>query len=506
MPMYLVNKNPPLVSYYIAFIAYFFGWKEVALHIAFLIPAVGLSLGTYYLARFFSSRPHIAALIAIFTPVFLVSSTNIMTDTMMVAFYIWAVVIWLKGIEADKSLYFFFAGILITLSALTKYFGVTLVPLLFVYSLFQRRKLGKWALFLLIPVFLLAGYQWLTHLMYGHGLISSAASFTIKPKIVGNTKIIDKIFVAFAFMGGCIVTVVFFVPLLWPRRLLVAWGGLLFICFIFLLWMENKGVLFPYQANGVRWSFIIQFSIFIISGVHILVLASTDLWRNRDPISLLIFLWVTGTFLFILIFNWAITARIVLPIVPAVGILVMRRYDLQVKLLKSIPSQNAFWPLMLSAIIALSVTWADASWGNSQKDMAHMIHRKFDGYPHTQWFQGHWGFQYYMESIGAKALDYNKSILQPGDIVIVPLNNCFIEKPPEDRFHLVGKITLRPCRWLATMSKEAGAGFYIHLWGPLPFAIGTIAPEVCLLYLAGNFDKPNDAIRQFGNKLKEGHF
>ena len=89
--MFSVNKNPPLVSYYIALITSLFGWKEAVIHLFFLIPAVGLSLGTYFLARSFCSLPHLAAILTIFSPVFLVSSTSVMTDTMMLAFYVWAI-------------------------------------------------------------------------------------------------------------------------------------------------------------------------------------------------------------------------------------------------------------------------------------------------------------------------------------------------------------------------------------------------------------------------------
>jgi 4-amino-4-deoxy-L-arabinose transferase-like glycosyltransferase len=102
MPMYSIQQNPPLVSYYIAIVALLFGWNEVVLHLAFLIPGVGLSLGTYYLARQLCQRPHLAALMAVLlTPVFLVlvSSTNVMCDVMMVAFYVWAVVLWLRGLH-----------------------------------------------------------------------------------------------------------------------------------------------------------------------------------------------------------------------------------------------------------------------------------------------------------------------------------------------------------------------------------------------------------------------
>jgi 4-amino-4-deoxy-L-arabinose transferase-like glycosyltransferase len=84
-PMWWVTDNPPLASYYLALAAGVLGWSEVALHFAFLLPAVAAILGTHRLARRFCSLPMLAALATLFTPVFLVSGTTVMCDVMMLA-------------------------------------------------------------------------------------------------------------------------------------------------------------------------------------------------------------------------------------------------------------------------------------------------------------------------------------------------------------------------------------------------------------------------------------
>ena len=162
MPMSQINQNPPLVSYYIALVASLFGWGEQALHAAFLLPAVGLSAGIFCLARYLSPAPLTASLIASVSPVFLVSSTNIMSDTMMVAFYVWAAALWVRGFEQKNSVCLFCAGILIAIAALTKYFGITMILLLLIYSLVHQRRVGLWLIYLIIPVIVLLGYQRVT--------------------------------------------------------------------------------------------------------------------------------------------------------------------------------------------------------------------------------------------------------------------------------------------------------------------------------------------------------
>lgn len=78
LPMVDNFQNPPLASYYIAAVAWVAGWSEFALHAAFLIPAVAAAVGTFNLAKFHCNRPALAAVVAILTPVFLISATNIM--------------------------------------------------------------------------------------------------------------------------------------------------------------------------------------------------------------------------------------------------------------------------------------------------------------------------------------------------------------------------------------------------------------------------------------------
>ncbi|MBW2399285.1 MAG: hypothetical protein JRG80_08425, partial [Deltaproteobacteria bacterium] len=64
-PMHEVTMNPPLVGYFIAGVAAIFGWSEVTMHLAFLIPAGGAVAGTYWLARRLSDRPLEAGLVAL---------------------------------------------------------------------------------------------------------------------------------------------------------------------------------------------------------------------------------------------------------------------------------------------------------------------------------------------------------------------------------------------------------------------------------------------------------
>ena len=201
------------------------GWSETALHLAFLLPALAVILGTHRLARRFCDRPMLAALAVLFTPVFLVSSATVMCDVLMLAFWVWAVVFWMEGLERDDFWRLPAAGLLIALAALTKYFGVCLIPLLAFYSGMGRRRFRQVGRVSAHPA---AGAL---RLSMGH-----ARALPARPPFAsGGLRRSDARFFErrqsghgfdrLAFTGGCLAAVVFLAPWLWRGRVLLALAG-----------------------------------------------------------------------------------------------------------------------------------------------------------------------------------------------------------------------------------------------------------------------------------------
>ena len=119
MPMFEVTKNPPLAGAYIAVVISIFGESEGWLHAAFLAPALAAVLGTYALAQRTGAFPFQAAVALLATPVFLISGTTLMCDLLMLAFWIWAVVFWIRGLDSERGSLLALAALLAGLSALT---------------------------------------------------------------------------------------------------------------------------------------------------------------------------------------------------------------------------------------------------------------------------------------------------------------------------------------------------------------------------------------------------
>jgi 4-amino-4-deoxy-L-arabinose transferase-like glycosyltransferase len=473
-PMSEVTKNPPLAAYYSAAIGSVAGWSEKALHFAFLPFALIAILGTYRLASRFTRNPLLAAAATLFTPAFLVSSTSVMCDTMMLAIWILAIILWLEGLDRAKPLLLALSGLLIAACALTKYFGVALIPLLFVYSFARDRRLGSWAFYFLIPLAALAGYQLWTIDLYQKGLLLDASDYAIGMNEVNPADRLSRILVGLCFVGGCTLPAITFLPVVWSRRALVLGGalvGLLGLC------CRMGWIVVPAPADAhLHWNRLsVQFTIFMAGGICVLALALSDWWKRKDADSVLVMLWVVGTFLFAVFLNWTQNGRSVLPLVPAAAILLARRADTFAEW--SLRAKVGIFgiPLLVAAVVTLWVTWADAKWAGSARVAAQSVRDHAGADAPNLTFQGHWGFQYYMQSFGFRPADF-KIGFKNGILMVIPEDSTNTHYPPQQL--IVSKqIVGFDADAGISMSGAWGAGFYSSFWGPLPYAFGSFPRE-----------------------------
>jgi 4-amino-4-deoxy-L-arabinose transferase-like glycosyltransferase len=481
-PMSRVTQNPPLASYYMALVGSVAGWSERVLHLSFLLPALGVVIGTYDLALRLTEKPLLAATATLLTPGFLVSASGLMCDVMMLALWMLAAVFWMEGLdEPVRPLNLAISSLLITACALTKYFGVSLVPLLLVYSLARRRRLGSWIGFLLIPLLLLGAYELWSRALYGSGLLSYALYYTrgIHTKDREGLSALGRALIGLAFAGGCTLPALSFVPWLWSRKQILL-GTILtaLLGFSFFNGWVNLGTAYmDYKWISNHWGWVnVQLLFFFAGGISVWGLALADFWQKRDATSLLLLAWVGGTFFFSAVVNWTINARSVLPLIPAVAILIARRLD-------QVQQPFAGWrplawsvPLIVSGAVSLWVASGDAALANTARMAANYFHQQTRNESGAVEFQGHWGFQYYMESFGAHPLEQGILGPHPGDIVVVPVNNTNQFKLAEENA-LMRAVDIPVRSRVATMSTEMGAGFYSSVWGPLPFAVGPVPNE-----------------------------
>ena len=402
LPMWAANYNPPLMSYFLAGVASLFGWNEIALHLACLGVAFLAATGIYSLAQRWCDRPLLATLVAIFTPAFLVSSSTLMCDVAMLALWVWALVLWERALENGRDPWLFVgAGTLAGLAVLTKYSAVGLLPLLPVLSLLRTRKAGWWWLGLAVPLILLAGYEWVTARMYGKGLFSAAVYYARMHPIVfpGGWK--ARGILGLAFAGGSLLPLLFFAPLLWRRRVLLA-GAVVIIGILLGIFYQGSNLgLINLSGNPDLMNhrgFALQVMLLTAGGLHLLLLVAAEAWQRRDRISVMLALWVISGLFFAVVLNWTVNARSILPIVPAAAILLVRRLGTARK--NPVAGGWLLWPLIPAAAITLSLVAADCQMADSARSAAKRIAADYKPAGHQLWIEGHGAFQYYMVKLG----------------------------------------------------------------------------------------------------------
>lgn len=473
-PMSQVTQNPPLACYYIALVSCLVGWSEAGIHLFMIIPAVAVILGTYRLARRRCANPLYAALIALLTPVFLVSSTTVMCDVLMLAFWTWAAALWTEGMDDDRGRRLLIAAVLIAVAILTKYYAVVLIPLLLFYSLLRKRRLGWWAAYLLIPICILGLYELATHALYGRELFLGATAYANAQRVVTFAAMSRNMLVGTIFFGGCFLPLAFYAPLIWSRKYLMIGAAAIAVAgyLIFRSSSVDNG-----DWSAVPWSPIAQMSPYVVVGAVAIVLAVLNAIKGRDADSIFLCLWVLGTYIFSNWINWSINGRSILPAVPAVGILIVRGIELRHKTTASLPVRRMLLPLILGAAFSLCVTYGDLRQANATRASVDRVLSWCTAKGKTMQFDGHWGFQYYMLKAGAVEADAGDCRLGAGEVVAMDQGTPDTLGLPARLFTKIHVIKTPVNACVATMSREVRAAFYSSGYGPLPFAIGQVPPS-----------------------------
>jgi hypothetical protein len=386
-------------------------------------------------------------------------------------------------LKSGKAFHFLVAGMLAGLSVLTKYSALPLLPLLPILGLFRKRNLGWWLLWLAVPLLLIELYQFGTGKLYGQGLISAAADYAAQTRFGVAGSWANKTVIGLAYAGGCLLPVLFFACRLWTNRELLIGGGLAVAAAFAALWATGVGSQFD-------WGFRLQMGLMVLAGIHLLLLAAAELWRQPGAISLLLALWLGSGMAFATVLNWTVSARSFLPLIPAAAILVVRGLTRRVSATEK--PIVFFWPLAFSATISVLAAAADYSLASSARTAACQLAAEYQSPTNKLWFQGHCGFQFYLEKSGAFPVDFSRSVLAPGEIMIVPSNNSNLVTPNASDVENIAMLEFPACSWLSTVNAVTGAGFY-GAGGFLPFVFGPVPVEtyfVCRVLRTMSFAPP----------------
>jgi 4-amino-4-deoxy-L-arabinose transferase-like glycosyltransferase len=476
MPMSAVTKNPPLASYYAALFGQWTHWSEIALHIAFLLPAAVAVLATYELARDFTNRPTLAAALTLAAPGFLVSATSVMCDVPMLALWLLCILVWRRGLASGRWYVLVAAAFLLAVCTLTKYFGASLLPLLFLYSMVRQRRIGTWASYFAMPVVALLAYELWSRSVYGEGLLSSAMGYAnvMHPRTEGSA--LAVLLLTLSFAGGCMLPVLFAGPMLFRKRWLLVMLALAAPGAVALAWNVFKS----YSHIQHRGWVAAMLTFFITGGIAILVLFAQEVWLQRDADAILLGAWVGGTFVFTAFVNWTVNARSILPIIPGAALLIARRWD-AAETRHPLSRWSLGLPIALSLAVGLWLAAGDYALARSARDAAFQIQTRFASSARKPFFTGHWGFQYYMQALGSEPVDLSRNNMLWSDFVVQPTNNASLYGFPANFVESAETFSLPIHTWISPGHHNVGAGFYSAEFGPLPYAFGPAPAEEYLI-------------------------
>jgi hypothetical protein len=139
-------------------------------------------------------------------------------------------------------------------------------------------------------------------------------------------------------------------------------------------------------------------------------------------------------------------------------------------------------PLLPALVIALFLARADCNVAKADRTAAADLCAKYQKPGGTIWFEGHWGFQWYMEKLGAKALDMVHPQVGAEDVIVIPNSTPGAARPDLTAVELIDAGGYLPNKYCSTLNPSIGAGFYSDYRGPLPFGFGRLKPDYYLVF------------------------
>lgn len=482
--MWIVTQHPPLHSYIIAAIAIAADMGERTLHLSYLVIAVGCALLMYSLGRRFCAHPVTAALLGIFAPAFLVSATSVMADIPLLFFWLLSIRAAVKYADTLRARWLWLAILSGTAAAMTKYFGMAIIPLLIVYVLPRPHRSSGHLLALGLPfavifawglyakaekdIFhpLAAGANAVAYKQLNYGYLEKAAAergesgFTLE--VWKTIAFLRTAAHTLSYLGWTAMWPVFLLPLAIRLRWWVT--GLVVLITGLAVAIEWQMILLNPENKVVEARIMIPFAIGALAGALTIAICGASWLGKRDSDSMLLGLWFFGTIVFAAFCNWTVNARVVLPAIFPAALLILRwierfeqpRFFLNFARVATVPT----------LLIAMWVSFGDQAFANANRTFVQTWVRDQIAAGHRVFFVGHWGLQWYMEEEGAQPVDHSGQILRPGDLIVYPAFNSYVQWVDVAGVRVAFEKYLNPF-FIHTMTDRAG--FYTSGHACLPF-------------------------------------
>ncbi len=483
-PAFDVLANPPLVPWYLALVSTVAYGHEWVFHISFWPFLIMALAGAYRLGRRFAPQqgPVWTMAWTAVAPGFVLASHTVMPDLPLMGCYVLGTALTIDALHQEKVVFPLFAGSIAGLSALCRYSGMTIVPLLLLYVLLHRVRLRSATLAIVaaaLPIFLwsVASYK-----LYGHVHWLALRGFEMQN--VGLNDLMHKAIYQFNCMGLVMVAAPL-LGLLFSRSLRrsiwagVFWGLVSAVTATVLIFQNQLARhAMPRQA-----AFLLGFGLAGAGVLSVLMLRAlatirrASIWRRNgspDADDLFLACWIVGIMIFNFFLLFAAVRYLVPALLPAI-LLLQRAYP------RDSNSQSSYRAAaIISIILAILLAVSDQEFANLYRDYVATLPPA----THQRWFNGHWGLQYYLEKTAARPMG-SSSPLQPGDEIIVTSTAWPPILPPGSKFRRIERKAIAGFPEIRTLTKQGAGCFYSNwlaqgggsqVW--LPFGISNEPQEV----------------------------
>jgi len=415
--------NPPLNGYLLSFMIRLVGEHEIGLHLFFLIYTIFSGWLMFLISKKFlngdDQSAFFSAVLLLFSPAFFVMNHTIMMDTPLLCFYLASIYFFLEA-ETRPSFYLL-AGMFAALASLTRYTGMTLIPLFLCMAVLnpkQRSLMSFWSI--IIPMFVFECWYFWTCCLYSSGYWLNIVSYeTAQDRCI---RIVAHFLANIDYLAMASIF-----PLSW-----------------FLLARDKKDQnLFPTRQFQMR---------FLFFWVALLVVVNSLFLQTGVKYNLL-----------------------ELPAVILIFVLSLKRLF----------GQRTVRLLMITAVLtgflSMVVAVADNQLANLYRDYAAKLYFGYKRENNQVYYSGHWGWGYYLQKLGAKSiLSIRETRTHRGDIILFP-SLPWPQPIFGLRLKLLKTVTIRNNFPVRTMNGEAGAFFYSNY--NFPYYIGFFPYALSMLPL-----------------------
>lgn len=514
------DTHPPLTSVWLAGVILLTGSADVVvLHLSFLAFGMLAAAGSYFLARRFARDHMFAAMLLLTGPAFVVMASDLMSDLPVTAFWLCAVAAFVYGVDRGSRTLLWVSALLMALALFSAYEALALIPLLTLYAFISRKPARRhlWPLAAAAAAFL--AYIMAQWLIFGElpRLSATGAPSVLGP---GFERFFPKSVSVLLALGGTFLFPLCAVAAFWPRTrrgyadfllltgffviapLLLAFEDLLPLgqaaqmsvllpAGALILWGTLEGCILPAPVRGRklqpgarrarlygivaprRWLPWRSGSASWRSGSASWGSSLEPRLANRiDRDRLFLAAWLLGVVLYVSIILFHASVKYLLPTAFPVAALIAGQARARLaggRRLLVFQAITIAATLMLSLLVGAADYQQVAAYQDFARSRA--LAAPADDTP-TTWFTGEFGFRFAMEEAGYQYVLTDDDRPAPGDTVIEPYAPGPADLGEElgSRLTLTGEEFIEGALPLRTISTPAGAGFYGHRWGLLPYS------------------------------------